>query len=596
MIQLAWNASRTWVICSMVDIIITPLRNLASDVLFIGYVYNFIQSQRIFSDIIFLFGFIAFFYIVNVLFEAVYIGYVDPIGNIKIQHCIDQMICEKAGTVSLAAYDNAEYYEQYIFSQQNCLDVVKDTVYNMASFIAYLLGGIMGIGLISSIQPVMCVFIIAAILFSVCISYQKKKYDFQYKEDISRVKVQEEYIHRVFYIREYARELRCIPNLKDFLLEKFVKFENENESLTKEYGKKGFICGVLEILNSRIFMYWFVMLVMVLLISSDGNIAAGNLLIMTVSIGTVALLIGAIVNTIPAMNQIHMYYEKLDVFMKSMNQKNDEEKRTKREICDIENIRFDNVTFTYPNEKKPALKNISFEINRGESFVIVGENGSGKSTILKLLLKLYTEYDGNIYINGIDMRELETEGYRNLFGCVFQNTNLYAMSTENNINLEDTDVDDTRLKTVLSQSGLQSVVEKQNMMKHELTKELSEDGIILSGGNKQKVAIARALYKNAPVVVMDEITSAVDMEAEQELMDTIEKVCIDKISISISHKLSCVKKADQIVYVENGRIVEQGTHSDLIAKKGKYYDLFKIQVEQIKKVQIEHKLRNEEWV
>lgn len=178
MIQFAWKGSRAWVICNMLDIIINPLRNLTIDVLLIGYIYNSIQQNQSFSKMIPLFILLSLFYIVNLLFEAVFIGYINPTGDIKIKNYIDELLCKNAATVPLASYDDTDFYNDYIFSAQNCSDVAKQAVTNMASVIAYLLGGLMSIGLIANINPIMVIFIVLAILISFFLASLRKKWIF----------------------------------------------------------------------------------------------------------------------------------------------------------------------------------------------------------------------------------------------------------------------------------------------------------------------------------------------------------------------------------------------------------------------------------
>lgn len=215
---------------------------------------------------------------------------------------------------------------------------------------------------------------------------------------------------------------------------------------------------------------------------------------------------------------------------------------------------------------------------------------------MKLLLKFYVPDSGNIYVNGIDIREIDEQSYREAFGCVFQDVNLFAMPVYQNIVLGDQLDDWKALKEVLKKSGLSEQFPTEQACHAEITKELSEDGITLSGGNAQRVAIARALYQNTSVLLLDEATSAVDVETEQAIMDSVAKAGQDKITFLISHKLSCVRKADRILFLENGKIVESGNHQELTERKGKYYELFKKQADQFEKEVVEQTLEREEWL
>ena len=198
MIQLAWKGSRAWVVCNMLDIIINPLRNLTIDVLLIGYIYNAVQESRPFHELTPLVILLCAFYFVNLVFEAVMLGFVNPAGNIRIQQYVDRLICSNAAAMPLASYDDASFYDNYVFSVRNCADTAKEAVQNLACLVAYSLGGVFGIGMIADIHPIMTVFVAASILISLLLASRRKELEFRFHEDISKVQVQEDFMHRVF--------------------------------------------------------------------------------------------------------------------------------------------------------------------------------------------------------------------------------------------------------------------------------------------------------------------------------------------------------------------------------------------------------------
>ena len=240
MIGLAWRGSPGWVIGTAVNAIINSPRNLIVDVLLLGATYNFIQQSRDFSGFVPFLIALAVFYLANLIFEAVAYEWLIPVGDRKIQYSINRFLCEKAGKMALSSYDDPKFYEEYIFAIQNCSDMAKEAVDNISCFIGFVLGGLLSMGLIVSIQPVMLIFIVFSILASFGISSLRQKLELQYKERIAKVQVKEQYIHRVFYMKDYAKELRSLPGLKDFLLKKFAGIEEENQEVTGEYGRKNF--------------------------------------------------------------------------------------------------------------------------------------------------------------------------------------------------------------------------------------------------------------------------------------------------------------------------------------------------------------------
>lgn len=242
---------------------------------------------------------------------------------------------------------------------------------------------------------------------------------------------------------------------------------------------------------------------------------------------------------------------------------------------------FQNVSFKYPRAERYALQNISIKINAGERLAVVGLNGAGKSTFIKLLLRLYEPTEGKILLNGTDIQNYDINSYFDVFAPVFQEVNLFAMTFAENISMKAPDETDKELvKKTIIQSGLE---EKLNSLEKgldtQLLKVIYDDGIDLSGGQKQKLALSRALYKNAPVVVLDEPTAALDAIAESKLYSDFDKLIGGKTSIYISHRLSSTQFCNNVAMFKDGKLIEYGTHDSLIKQNGEYANMFKIQAQ-----------------
>lgn len=242
---------------------------------------------------------------------------------------------------------------------------------------------------------------------------------------------------------------------------------------------------------------------------------------------------------------------------------------------------FQNVSFKYPRAERFALQNVNIKIKAGERLAVVGLNGAGKSTFIKLLLRLYQPTEGKILLNGIDIQTYDLNSYFKIFAPVFQEVNLFAMSFAENVSMkspENTDKDLVQ-KTVI-QSGLE---EKLNSLEKgldtQLLKVIYDDGIDLSGGQKQKLALARALYKNAEVVVLDEPTAALDAIAESKLYSDFDKLIGGKTSIYISHRLSSTQFCNNVAMFKDGKLIEYGTHKSLLKQNGEYANMFHVQAQ-----------------
>lgn len=272
-------------------------------------------------------------------------------------------------------------------------------------------------------------------------------------------------------------------------------------------------------------------------------------------------------------NAMHLkdYFEFLQIESKFVN---DGKKVDEQEGYEI---RFENVSFKYPDMEEYALKDVNLTIRNGEKLSVVGENGSGKTTFVKLLTRLYDPTEGNIYLNGVNIKEIAYDEYLNIFSTVFQDFKIYAFTINENITMFEKS--ETQVpENILEQLGLLEKVQNQkNGIDTYIYRVYDEEGIELSGGQNQKLAIARAIYKDAPIVIMDEPTAALDPRAESEIFADFNQMVEGKTAIYISHRLSSCLLSDHIAVFEKGQLVEYGQHKELMDKQGQYYDLFSLQ-------------------
>ena len=244
---------------------------------------------------------------------------------------------------------------------------------------------------------------------------------------------------------------------------------------------------------------------------------------------------------------------------------------------DIESIEFKNVSFTYPSAENSTINDMSFKVNKGENIAIVGENGAGKTTAIKLLCGLYYPTEGDILINDKSSRDFSSESYFDLFSAVFQDYGFLPMTIAENI-CASIDYDKERLYSAFEKAGIadkiNSLDKKENTF---MIKDVYKDAVDFSGGEKQKLLLAKAIYKNSPVLILDEPTAALDPIAENELYLKYNEMTDNKISFFISHRLSSTRFCDRILFIKDGKIAESGTHEELMALKGSYYRMYQLQ-------------------
>ncbi len=242
-------------------------------------------------------------------------------------------------------------------------------------------------------------------------------------------------------------------------------------------------------------------------------------------------------------------------------------------------IEFKNVSFTYPNTKEKIFDNFSITINSGERIAFVGENGAGKTTLIKLLARFYDVDEGEILINGINIKDVELSSWYSTLGILFQDFVRYEYSLEDNIYFgkiwEEKNLD--KIKDAAKLSGADSVAQSLKNGYQQMLGKSFEDGAEISVGQWQKVALARAFLRDAPVLILDEPTASIDAKAESEIFEKVEKLSKNKSVIIISHRFSTVRNADKIYVIKKGKIIEQGSHEELMKIEGSYAKLFKLQ-------------------
>ena len=254
-------------------------------------------------------------------------------------------------------------------------------------------------------------------------------------------------------------------------------------------------------------------------------------------------------------------------------------KKGEDKISSAPSIIFRDVNFAYPDVEKSTINNLSFEIKAGEKIALVGNNGAGKTTIVKLLTGLYHQTSGNILVNGKTIDELGLDNYQDNVSVLFQDTNPLAFTVMENVSgVEECDTDKNKMWTSLEKAGLKEKIESLEQKENTyITQNFSQDGILLSGGETQKLLLAKAIYKNGNFLILDEPTSALDPIAESKIYEEYNNMADGKTAVFISHRLASTKFCDRIMFLENGHIVEFGTHDELMAKGGKYKEMFDIQ-------------------
>ena len=373
---------------------------------------------------------------------------------------------------------------------------------------------------------------------------------------------------------QYGKDIRLF-NMNKWLIEKYHDMSMLEYKSLKKFWRNNFRAS----LGGNIVSFFTTAIIYIYLTYSfiHKGISVGDFLMYSSAIFT---FVSAANNFLSISNYVAMQNLYMNDFFEFMSI-NEQENLFCRNISEIKKMRIDfkNVSFKYPNQENYALKNVSLTINNHEKLAVVGFNGAGKTTFIKLLTRMYEPTEGEILINGINILEYNKEDYYQLFSVVFQDINLFAFSIKENVAMRSINqIDDKRVIQCLEKAGLSKKIKTLSKgIETNLLKNLDEEGVNLSGGETQKLAFARAIYKDAPFVIFDEPTSALDALAECHLYQQFDQELKNKTAVYISHRLSSTQFCDRIILFKEGKVVEDGTHNQLIKLNQEYAKMFAIQ-------------------
>ncbi|MFR7935962.1 MAG: ABC transporter ATP-binding protein [Clostridium perfringens] len=435
------------------------------------------------------------------------------------------------------------------------------------------------ISIVLFLSPWILLFLIINVLISYALTMRVKKYEYSQKEKAADKDRRTFYVFDTMYDFAYGKDIR-IYDLKNILIDKFKKFRGERIDISKDVQGKQLkvkIVDVILLVIRECVVYGY--LIYNVLFTGMG---IGDFTMYFSTINGFGDWMKGILDDLAYIKAQNMYLDDMREFLEIKSE--DKEKTRDIPIDSSYEIEFKNVSFKYPKTDKYIYKNLSLKIKKGQRLAIVGINGAGKTTFVKLLCRLYEPTSGEILINGVNIKDFSKEEYYKILSVVFQDIKTFAFTVAENVSLENLeDVDREKVLHCIEKAGVGDKINSlQKGIDTSLLKILDGEGIELSGGENQKLALARALYKNGKIVILDEPTSALDAVAEYNIYKGFDELIGDKTAIYISHRLASTKFCDVIAFFENGEIVEYGTHEELLKKNGKYSDMFNIQAQYYK--------------
>lgn len=458
----------------------------------------------------------------------------------------------------------------------------RNILVNMASFypnITYLLKNILGFvsygTIILVFNPIVIIFLVISYLLDAYVSFKVEEWEHKKKDQ--RAKIDKE----VYYTLDEINDTSYVKDIKTYSMKQWInnkadKYIFELYKLENEIQSKHFLQMLFEI---------------VLTIIRNGGayaILLWKMLTTDMTIGDFTLYFGAITGFAQWLEQIVKNYKSLmnanylvDDYRYLQDTKgvlNHDKGKMIPDITSGMEIVLDHVSFGYQKNERQIINDFNLKINKGEKIAIVGENGAGKTTLIKLICGLLIPTKGRILVNGVDIKEVNRDEYYSLITAVFQNVSVLPMSICENITFLKQGYNETKLKESIEKAGLNEKIHslKDGYMTT-LLPAITGDGVNLSGGEMQRLMLARALYKDSPIMILDEPTAALDPIAEKKLYEKYSNLTHGKTSIFISHRLSSTRFCDKILFISDGKVCETGTHDELMQKGGKYKEIFDVQ-------------------
>lgn len=503
------------------------------------------------------------------------------ISGEKIVRCVKVRIMKKARELDIEAFDRPAFYEKLENANREAghrpIQILNSTFTIISTFIK-LISYVIILSTAPGLWWASIVMVIVSVPSAV-INFTFRRKNFFYMRWKSKERRQMNYYSDIMVNKDIAKEIR-IFGLADSFIGKFndvykVYYAGIRKLVLTENAWHVAIAVISAITNCVFFAYIAFMVL-------TGRILIGDYSLYTDSLTSIAANVASLISTSASVYEGTLFIDNLISFMDEkqsvvpLDEKNPETVRH----GEPHTIEFCNVSFSYPGTDRPVIKNVNLKFNPGETVVLVGLNGAGKTTLIKLLTRLYDPTEGVIKLDGKDIRSYDVEDLYKTFGIIFQDFGKYAVTVSENIAFGNVyrKLDREKLMYAAKQADASDYIERlPNGFETPLMRHFEPNGIELSIGQWQKLAIARAFYSENDILILDEPTASLDAIAEQEIFNQFDMLRKDKMSIFVSHRLSSATIASKIVVLEYGAVVEEGTHKELMEKKGKYYELFSTQ-------------------
>lgn len=578
MISLAWKEKEKKVIFTALFLafstVVTNLLGIFVTPTILGAVESRVPVSRL---LLIIFAFVG----TGMLFDAIssYVNTNVLYGRIQVRSAIITALNRKAATTSYPNVGDEKFIKLHTKASEatsgnsQATEAIWNTLRNLTQNVINLTVYIL---LLTTLEPWMMLLVLSTTLIGYAVSRYLGGYDYRHREEVAEYENQIWYIGNRVMDYSAAKDIR-IFGIKPWLEELGEKAINSYMAFRKKATGIHFWSNVVDLIltfvrNAAAYAYLIYLVL-------NNNLSASEFLLYFTVVGGLAQWVS------------WTFYEISTLYRQSLDISTVRECLEYPEPFDLEageplepdsklfyEIRLEDVSFRYPESENLILEHIDLTLHPGEKLAVVGLNGAGKTTLVKLICGFYDPTEGSVLLNGRDIREYNRRDYYRMFSAVFQSFSLLASTVAVNVAQTEDDIDMEKVRACTAQAGLLEKIESlSDGFETFLNRTVYEDSVMLSGGEIQRLMLARALYKDAPVILLDEPTAALDPIAEAELYQKYSDMTAGKSSIYISHRLASTRFCDRILLIEGGHIAEEGSHEELLAKGGRYADLFEVQ-------------------
>lgn len=569
--RLIFKTAPWYLIGRIIMGLVTGLKH-GAEILLIRAVLNAIDRGESFESIVKIIAVMAIFWLCYYIFFHLYWGQMNARTRLRFQHKLQKTFFEKSSKLDLSSYDSPEFYNDFVYSMKNADAVMVRATDALGDLVRSITGSASVFAVLFTLDPIIAFVVCGAAVIAMIFRRFNNHISYKYNKLLTEQYRKEWYIDRFFNTPNFTKEIRLTDISENMLTEYDNKVETSRK-LNVKWQRTMLIFNTLIFLVNCLSEAFVISYMAKKLF--DGWILVGGFAITVNSIWKLNNMITDITNQIVNVNRHSLYVEKIRTFM-----------NTETKIVSgtripeaFESLEFKNVSFAYRDDY--VLKDVSFKINKGERIAIVGYNGAGKTTLTKLIMRLYDVSEGEILYNGYNIKEYDLDLLRKKIGAVFQDYRIFAATVAENVlaDLYTDDKEELVVRSLESSTFGDRLKTLEKGIHTQLTREFYQDGTDLSGGEAQKVAIARVFAHDNELIIMDEPSSALDPMAEYELNKSISENAKGKTAIFISHRLSTTRHSDRIFMFEGGVLTESGSHEELMRNNKNYAKMFNIQAE-----------------